>query len=458
MSANTDAAIAALRARLGNRVTVSDSERALHGRDESAVPETPPEAVVYAESTEEVAGVVRACAEHHVPLVPFGAGTSLEGHVMATRGGISVDLTRMDRILQLNVEDLDVTVQAGVHRRALNKHLGRNGLFFSVDPGADATIGGMAATGASGTTTVRYGTMKDNVLAMEVVLASGEVIRTGTRARKSAAGYDLTRLFVGSEGTLGVITEVTLRVHGIPEHIAAAVCSFPSVRAAVDTTIAIVQLGIPVARCELLDTDAMRAVNAHGGLSEPESPTLFLEFHGTETSVAEDAKAAASIAETNGGSSFRRATATDERSALWRARHDYHYAIVAQRPGARSVVTDVCVPVSRLAACIDETLADLDELPFPTGLVGHVADGNFHTSLVIDPTDERERARAAEYTARLTARAHALGGTCTGEHGIGLGKRDALRAEVGGAVEVMRAIKVALDPHDIMNPGKVLPD
>jgi len=449
------AALGDLRALLGDRLQTSASVRGLHGRDESAHPEAAPDAVAFPASTTDVAEIVKICARSGTPIIPFGAGTSLEGHVLATRGGISVDLSAMDGILAVSPSDLDARVQPGVHRVALNEHLGKHGLFFSVDPGADATIGGMAATGASGTTTVRYGSMRENVIALEVVLADGTVIRTGTRARKSVAGYDLTRLFVGSEGTLGIITEVTLRVFGIPERVAAAVCSFPSVRAAVDTAITIVQLGIPVARCELLDANGMRAANAFSGLSEPEHPTLFLEFHGTEASVAEDAQAAGEIATGNGGGDFRWSVSQEERSRLWSARHDLHYAARALRPGATSIVTDVAVPVSRLAACIDETLADIDALPFPAVVIGHVADGNFHTSLVLMGDDQAERAAAATFTERLTARAHALGGTCTGEHGIGIGKRRALVAELGDAVGAMRALKRALDPLNIMNPGKI---
>jgi D-lactate dehydrogenase (cytochrome) len=453
--AGVEKAIEELRALLGDRLSTSESVRAIHGRDESSFSETPPEAVATPATTEEVASVVRACGSHGVPLIPFGAGTSLEGHVLATRGGISIDLSAMDRILEVSPDDLDCRVQPGVHRMALNEHLGRQGLFFSVDPGADATLGGMASTRASGTTTVRYGSMRDNVLALEVVLASGEAIRTGTRARKSSAGYDLTRLFVGSEGTLGIITELTLRVHGIPERIGAAVCSFPTVRAAVDTAIAIVQLGIPVARCELVDGKAMAAINAYSQMSEPETPTLFLEFHGTDASVAEAAQQAGEIASGNGGSAFRWTADEGDRARLWKARHDYHFASRALRPGCKPVVTDAAVPVSRLAECIDETRADYEGLPFPTLVVGHVADGNFHTSLVIDPErpDEVEAARAA--AKRLSARANRMGGTCTGEHGIGIGKREALVDELGPAVDVMRALKAALDPEGILNPGKI---
>jgi len=457
MGAPTSAerAIEGLRGRFGDALTTSESDRAIHGRDEGSWPTHLPDAVVYPSSTEEVAEAVQICAEHRVPIVAFGAGTSLEGHVIATRGGISIDLSRMNAILEINVDDLDARVQAGVHRMALNEQLGRMGLFFSVDPGADATLGGMAATGAAGTTTVRYGSMRDNVLALRVVLADGTVIDTGTRARKSAAGYDLTRLFIGSEGTLGIITELTVRVYGIPEHIAAAVCSFPTVGDAVATAIEAVQLGIPVARCELLDAVGMRAVNEHAGMDEAEAPTLFLEFHGTEGSVSEDARAVGAIAGAHDGSAFRWATTQEERSRLWSARHNAWFAGLAMRPGCRSLATDAAVPVSRLAECIDQTQADMNALPFPALVIGHVADGNFHVQLLIDGENDGEMAVARAFTARLSARAHAMGGTCTGEHGIGFGKREALVAEAGPAVEVMRALKRALDPEGLLNPDKI---
>ena len=458
MGGSIDATIDGLRALLGDRCSTSASVRAIHGRDESVFEAHLPDAVVLPTSTDEVAAIVRVCAQHASPIVPFGAGSGLEGHAIPIEGGISVDLSLMNRILEVSVDDLDVRVQAGVRRVELNEAIGWHGLFFSVDPGADASLGGMAATNASGTTTVRYGAMKENVLACEVVLPDGRVIRTGTRARKSAAGYDLTRLFIGSEGTLGILTELTLRVHGIPDHIAAASCSFPEVRAAVDTAIAIVQLGIPIARCELLDAAAMRAVNGYAGLSEPEEPTLFFEFHGTQASVAEDAQAAGAIAAEHGGSGFRWATRTEERSRLWRARHDVLFAARAQRPGCKVVPTDACVPISRLAECITASADELDALPFPTLIVGHVADGNFHAALMIDPSDPRERDLALGFTKELSARARLLGGTCTGEHGIGIGKREALVEERGAAVDVMRALKAALDPTGIMNPGKVFTD
>jgi D-lactate dehydrogenase (cytochrome) len=403
-----------------------------------------------------VAAIMKVCAEHATPVIPFGAGSSLEGHILATRGGISVDTQLMDAIRRISVEDLDVTVQAGVRRKALEARLGQEGLFFSVDPGADASFGGMAATGASGTNTVRYGTMRENVLDLEVVLADGRVIHTGTRARKSSAGYDLTHLFIGSEGTLGIITELTLRLRAIPEAVSSAVCSLPSVEAAVDTAIAAVQTGVPIARCELLDATMMRAVNAHAELDHPETPTLFLEFHGTEGGVEEDAKAVAELAREHGGSDFAWASRTEERNRLWRARHNAYFAAIALRPGCRAITTDVCVPVSALAACIEATRADLDGLPFPAPLLGHVADGNFHLLLLIDPDDAEERRTAQAVYDRLVARALAAGGTCTGEHGVGLGKKQGLADEAGPALEVMQSLKRALDPAGLLNPDKVV--
>jgi D-lactate dehydrogenase (cytochrome) len=441
---------------LGERLTTSPSQLDLHGRDESSLPPAPPDAVAFPRTTEEVAALVAVCARHGVPVIPFGAGSSLEGHVLATHGGLSVDTQLMDEIRRVSVADLDVTVQPGVRRRALEERLGRDGVFFSVDPGADASLGGMAATGASGTNTVRYGTMRENVLDLEVVLADGSVIHTGTRARKSSAGYDLTHLFIGSEGTLGIITELTLRLHAIPEAVSAATCSLPSVEAAVATAIAAVQVGIPVARCELLDAAMMRAVNEHSELDHPVAPTLFLEFHGTPASVEEDARYVAELARERGGSDFAWASRTEDRNRLWRARHNAYFAGKALRPGCRVITTDVCVPVSELAGCIEETLADMERLPFPAPLLGHVADGNFHAMLLIDPDDEEERRLAQDAYERLVARALAAGGTCTGEHGVGLGKRRAVLDEAGPAVAVMQSVKRALDPAGLFNPGKVV--
>jgi D-lactate dehydrogenase (cytochrome) len=454
---NTQEAIGALSALLGDRLSTADSVRDLHGRDESSFPPAPPDAVAFPRSTDEVAAVVRVCAEHGVPVVAFGTGSSLEGQILAVEGGVAVDTSLMDAILRLSIEDLDATVQPGVTRTALEKRVGGEGAFFSVDPGADASLGGMAATGASGTNTVRYGTMRENVLALEVVLADGRVIRTGTRARKSSAGYDLTHLFIGSEGTLGIITELTLRLRPIPEAISAAACSFPTTRDAVGTAIAIVQSGVPVARCELLDATMMRAVNAHAGLAHAEAPTLFLEFHGSPAGVEEDARYAEELAREHGGGDFAWAVRTEDRLRLWRARHNAYFAGIGLRPGCRAVTTDVCVPVSELASTIDASIADLAGLPFPAPLLGHVADGNFHVMLLIDPDDPTDRSAAAAVYERMVERAIAAGGTCTGEHGVGLGKRRALGAQSGEAVEVMRALKRALDPAGLLNPGKVLP-
>ena len=375
--------------------------------------------------------------------------------MIATRGGVSVDTQLLDSIGRLSVEDLDVTVQAGVRRTALEQRLGREGLFFSVDPGADASLGGMAATGASGTNTVRYGTMRENVLDMEVVLADGRVVHTGTRARKSSAGYDLTHLFIGSEGTLGIITELTLRVRAIPEAVSAAACSLPSVEAAVATAIATVRAGVPIARCELLDATMMRAVNEHSGLDHREAPTLFLEFQGTPAGVEEDARYVAELARERGGGDFAWASRTEDRNRLWRARHNAYFAALGLRPGCRALTTDVCVPVSELASCIERTIADVQELPFPAPLLGHVADGNFHLLLLIDPDDAEERRAAEAVHDRLVERALRAGGTCTGEHGVGLGKRRRLADEAGPAIDVMRALKRALDPAGLLNPDKV---
>ncbi len=457
MTAKVDEAIGALGALLGDRLSTSDSVRDLHGRDESTFPAAPPDAVAFPRSTEEVAAIVRTCAGLGVPVVAFGTGSSVEGQILAVEGGVALDTSLMDAILRVSIEDLDVTVQPGVTRTVLEKRVGGDGAFFSVDPGADASLGGMAATGASGTNTVRYGSMRENVLALEVVLADGRVIRTGTRARKSSAGYDLTHLFIGSEGTLGIITELTLRLRPIPEAISAAVCSFPTTQDAVGTAIAIVQSGVPIARCELLDATMMRAVNAHDGLGHAESPTLFLEFHGSTAGVEDDARYVEELARENGGGDFAWATRQEDRSRLWRARHNAYFAGIGLRPGCRALTTDVCVPVSELAAAIDATVADVAGLPFPAPLLGHVADGNFHVMLLIDPDDAEDRRLAESVYDRIVDRAIAAGGTCTGEHGVGLGKRRALGAQSGEAVEVMRALKHALDPSDCLNPGKVLP-
>ena len=457
VNAKVDEAIGALGALLGDRLSTSDSVRDLHGRDESAFPPARPDAVAFPRSTEEVAAVVRTCAEHGVPVVAFGTGSSVEGQILAVEGGVALDTSLMDAILRVSIDDLDATVQPGVTRTALEKRIGGDGAFFSVDPGADASLGGMAATGASGTNTVRYGTMRENVLALEVVLADGRIIRTGTRARKSSAGYDLTHLFIGSEGTLGIITELTLRLRPIPEAISAAVCSFPTTQDAVGTAISIVQSGVPIARCELLDATMMRAINAHEQLEHAEAPTLFLEFHGSTAGVEEGARYVEELARERGGDDFAWAVRTEDRSRLWRARHNAYFAGIGLRPGCRALTTDVCVPVSELAAAIDATIADVAGLPFPAPLLGHVADGNFHVMLLIDPDDPEDRTAAEAVYERIVDRAIAVGGTCTGEHGVGLGKRRALGEQSGEAVEVMRSLKAALDPGDLLNPGKVLP-
>jgi D-lactate dehydrogenase (cytochrome) len=450
-------AVEALRQRFGDQVSTSDAVRRQHGRDEGHLRGTAPEAVFYPRSTEQVVAAVRICAAHHAPVVPFGAGTSLEGHVAALRGGICLDFSDMSRVLEVNAEDLDVRVQPGVTRKQLNEHLRDLGLFFPIDPGADASLGGMAATRASGTNAVRYGTMRDNVLSLEVVLADGRVIRTARRARKSSAGYDLTRLIVGSEGTLGVITELTLHLYGVPEAMSSAVCSFPTLDGAVDAVIRTVQLGVPVARIELLDEVQVDAVNRFSKLDLTVAPTLFLEFHGTETAVREQAELVGEIATEFGGGDFQWTTVQEERSRLWQARHDAAYAAKALKPGADMWPTDVCVPISRLAECIRETRSDLDACGLIGPIVGHVGDGNFHVVLVVDGADPDEAKRAHDFNERLIQRALAMDGTCTGEHGIGYGKLGNLTAEHGEGVSVMRDIKRALDPDNIMNPGKVLP-
>ncbi len=447
-----------LRARFGNRFSVAEAVRAHHGKDESSHPPMPPDAVVFAETTEEVAEVVRLCRRHHTPVIAYGTGTSLEGHLLAVQGGVCIDLSAMNRVLAIRPEDLDATVQCGVTRKALNAALNATGLFFPIDPGADASLGGMAATRASGTNAVRYGTMRENVLGMTAVLADGRIVRTGSRARKSSAGYDLTRLLVGSEGTLGIITELTVRLYPIPEAISAAVCNFPSIAAAVDAVIQTIQLGIPVARIELLDALCLTAINRHSKTTLAEAPTLFFEFHGSPAGVEEQAGAVQEIAAEHGGNDFQWATRPEDRSRLWQARHDTYYACLGLKPGARALTTDVCVPISRLAECIAETLEDLQATGMQAPIVGHVGDGNFHMLLLADPDSEPEMAAAHDFAARLAARAIRMDGTCTGEHGIGIGKQDYLIQEHGDtAVDVMRTIKRALDPDNILNPGKILP-
>jgi len=446
-----------LRALLGDRVSTNPSILEQHGHGESWHPLQAPDAVCFAQSTEEVASIVRLCAANRTPVIAFGTGTSLEGQVQAVEGGVCIDLSQMNQVIEVNNEDLDCRVQAGVTRLELNHYLRETGLFFPVDPGANTSIGGMTATRASGTNAVRYGTMRENVLGLTVVSASGEIIKTGTRARKSSAGYDLTHLFVGSEGTLGVITEVSLRLYGITEAISAAIVNFPDVRSAAEATIQTIQLGIPVARIEILDSAYMKAINAYSKTSYPELDTLFLEFHGTIAGVAEQVEMFDEISGEFGASGFQWAAQESDRQQLWRARHDAYYAGLAVYPGYRGYVTDVCVPISRLADCIAETQADIAASGMFAPVIGHVGDGNFHATIFIDPDDEAMFARALELDKRMVERAQSMGGTCTGEHGIGIGKLKHMRNEHGdSAIAAMQAIKAALDPHNIMNPGKVV--
>lgn len=452
----TDEMKAEFKALLGDRFTTAAAVREHHGKDESYHPNFPPDGVAFATSTEEVSAIVTLCAKHKLPIIPFGTGTSLEGGVAALAGGICIDVSTMKEVLRVSPEDLDVTVQAGVTRKQLNEHLRDTGLFFPIDPGADASLGGMASTRASGTNAVRYGTMRENVLGLTVVLADGRIIKTGGRARKSAAGYDLTRLFVGAEGTLGIITEVTLRLYGIPEAISSAVCPFNDIRGAVDTVIQTIQSGIPVARIELLDEVQMDAVNKYSKLDYKVAPTLFFEFHGTAAGVKEQAEMVSAIAAEYGGSEFTWATRPEDRSKLWQARHDGYYAALALRPGSKGWPTDVCVPISRLADCILETKKDIAESSMLAPLVGHVGDGNFHLVYVIDPEKPEELAEAKRLNDRMVDRALAMGGTCTGEHGIGYGKMEFLEKEAGDAFAVMGELKRAFDPDNRMNPGKVV--
>ena len=451
-------AIAELKDLLGQRATDAAAVRDHHSHGESYHPPALPDVVCFPASLEEVVAIVKISAHHGIPIVPFGAGTSLEGHVQALRGGISLDLRDMNRVVRVSVEDLDATVEAGVTRTQLNKALRNTGLQFPIDPGADATIGGMAATRASGTTAVRYGTMRENVLGVTAVLADGRVVKAGTRARKSSAGYDLTRLFVGSEGTLGVMTDVTVRLHPVPEAVAAAVCAFDTIKGAVDTVIATIQLGVPVARIELLDDVQVDAVNRHSKTTYAVADTLLFEFHGdSDRDVSEQAQIVEGLAAERGGRGFQWATRLEDRERLWHARHNVHFAALALRPGCRSMATDVCVPISRLADCVLETKADHASAPFPVCLVGHAGDGNFHVIYLIDPAKPEELDEARRLNERIVARALAMGGTCTGEHGVGYGKMKFLAAEHGeNGVELMRSIKRALDPENRMNPGKVV--
>ena len=450
------AAIATLAARYGNRLATSQALREQHGHTTTWIENQPPDAVVFPQSAEEVQEIVQLCAAHRVPVIGFGQGTSLEGQVNAPRGGICLDFRDMNRVLAVHAEDLDCVIEPGITRKQLNENLRDTGLFFPIDPGADASLGGMAATRASGTNAVRYGTMKDNVLALKAVLANGELISTAHRAKKSAAGYDLTRLIVGSEGTLGIITELTLRLCGIPEAIASGICPFPSVEAACNATILTIQSGIPVARIELLDEMQVKACKAYSKLTLPEMPLLFLEFHGSEASVAEQSQRFGEIATELGGGPFEWATKAEDRSRLWQARHDAYWAVMGLRPDVRALSTDVCVPISRLAECVTQSQRDLKESRLVAPIVGHVGDGNFHMLLLIDHNDAGEVDRAKAFLERLVDRALAMDGTCTGEHGIGQGKMQYMAAEHGEpALDVMRAIKRALDPLDIMNPGKI---
>ena len=444
-----------LREAFGERLQLGEAMRLEHGRSEAHFEPMLPEAVVFALSTEDVVMVVKLCSTFEVPVVAFGAGTSIEGNALAPQGGVSLDLSRMTRIVEVNQEDFDCTVEAGVRREQLNEHLRDQGLFFPIDPGANATIGGMASTRASGTNAVRYGTMRDAVLALTVVTADGRVIRTSRRARKSSAGYDLTRLFVGSEGTLGIVTEVTLRLHAIPEAISSAICSFATIGGAVDTVVQSIQLGVPLARVEILDDMQIRAVNRWSKMDLPELTTLFFEFHGSERYVAEQIETVHELAKANGGGEFSWANRPEERSRLWKARHEAYYAAVNLRPGGVGWATDVCVPMSRLAECIAETKADLQQSAIPSTILGHVGDGNFHVVFSLDGDNRQELEEVKAINARLVRRALAMDGTCTGEHGIGLGKKEWLVEELGDAVDLMRAIKQALDPKAILNPGKI---
>jgi D-lactate dehydrogenase (cytochrome) len=451
------AAIAALTAAFGNRVVTSQAVREQHGNTVTWLPNEPPDAVIFPQETADVQKTVRICAEHGMPIIPFGVGSSLEGHVNAPQGGVSIDFRDMNKVLAVHAEDLDCVVEPGITRKALNEHLRDRGVFFPIDPGADASLGGMAATRCSGTNAVRYGTMKDNVLALKVVMPNGELMTTARRAKKSSAGYDLTRLMVGSEGTLGVITELTLKLNGIPEAISGGVCPFPSVEACCNTAIQTIQTGIPIARIELLDALQVRAVNLHSKLGLPETPMLFLEFHGTEASVAEQSERFGEIAAEFGGGPFQWTTRQEERTKLWDARHHAAFSNFALRPGSQMVATDVCVPISRLAECVSQTQADIAETKLVAPIVGHIGDGNFHLTLLIDMNDADEVTRAKALNQRLVERALSMDGTCTGEHGVGQGKMKYLKAEHGApALAAMAAIKRALDPQNIMNPGKII--
>ena len=452
-----DELLAALQSIFEDRVSTSQAMREHHGRDESSYDPMLPDAVVFAQTTEEVAQTVKLCNAHEIPVIPYGTGTSLEGHILALRGGVTIDLSQMNQVLAVHAEDQTVTVQAGVTRKQLNQEIRDTGLFFPIDPGADASLGGMAATRASGTNAVRYGTMRENVLALTVVTSDGRIIKTGTRAKKSSAGYDLTRIFVGSEGTLGIITEVTVKLYPQPEAVSAAVCSFPSTADAVNTVIQTIQMGVPVARVEFLDENCVRSINAHDKMSLPEKPLLLFEFHGSENSVQEQAQVVQEIAGEHSAIGFEWATRPEDRTRLWAARHNAYFAMLQMRPGARAITTDCCVPISRLAECILDTQADCEKNDMIHGIVGHVGDGNFHVLMMVDPYDEADVAKAEGINARLVARALSMDGTCTGEHGVGMHKMDFLVQEHGeGAIETMRLLKHAFDPKNIMNPGKII--
>jgi len=451
-------ALGILKQQFAERLHTGQAMREQHAHTTTWIKNQAPDAVIFAQSTQDVAAIIKVCAAHKVPVIAFGTGTSLEGHVNAPAGGISIDMSQMDKVLEVNAGDLDCRVQPGVTREALNSHLRDQGLFFPIDPGANASLGGMTATRASGTNAVRYGTMKDNVIAVEAVMADGTVIRTASRARKSSAGYDLTRLMVGSEGTLGIITEITLRLQGIPEAISSARCSFPTVEAACETVMNVIQYGLPVARIELLDAMVVKAVNGYSKLSLPETPMLLLEFHGSDAGVVEQAEAFSMLADENGGSDYQATTTMEERNKLWQARHDAYWAMLALRPGCKAVATDVCVPISRLADAVGAANNKAAELGLIAPIVGHAGDGNFHASLLLDMDNADEVARAETYVSWLNELAISMDGTCTGEHGIGQGKRPYLVKELGAATSVMGTIKAALDPDNIMNPGKILPE
>ena len=447
-----------LKALLGDRVSTSAAVREHHGKDESYFPYALPDAVVYVKTTEEVRDVVNICRRHRVPMIAFGVGTSLEGHILAVNGGVSIDLSQMNQVLAVHEEDLDAVVQAGVTRKQLNEYIKHTGLFFPVDPGADATLGGMAATRASGTNAVRYGTMRENVLSLKVVLADGRIIQTSRRSKKSAAGYDLTRLFVGSEGTLGIITEVTVRLYPVQEAMSAAVCAFDSVDGCTQTVIATIQSGIPVARCDIVCDKTIAAINKYKKTDYRIAPTVFFEFHGSKSSVVEQAEAVQAIAREHGGHDFQWATKPEERTQLWQARHDAYFACLQIRPGSRAVSTDVCVPISRLAECVHETMEDVKSYIAPVPLLGHIGDGNFHLMFLVDPAKPEETELAKQFNQRLIERALRLEGTCTGEHGVGMGKMGSMRLELGDdVIDVMRDIKRVFDPDNLMNPGKVVP-